>query len=63
MKKLTLDLESLKVESFPTADAQHSRGTMIGADAFMTGPDNCVTITCGDSKIRACLESVGLPGF
>jgi hypothetical protein len=63
MKKLTLDLDSLKVESFQTADAQHSRGTVLGADAFLTGPANCVTISCGDSKIRACLETDGLAGY
>ena len=62
MKKLTLDLDSLKVESFQPADAQHSRGTVLGAEAFLTSPDNCVTISCGDSKIRACLED-GLPGY
>lgn len=56
MKKLTLDLDSLKVESFQPADAQHSRGTVIGAEALQTGPADCVTITCGDSQIRACLE-------
>jgi len=30
MKKLTLDLDSLTVESFQTADAQQSRGTVMG---------------------------------
>ena len=63
MKKLTLDLDSLKVESFQPADAQHSRGTVVGADAFLTGPANCVTISCGDSKIRPCLEADGLAGY
>ena len=56
MKKLTLDLDSLKVESFQPADAQRSRGTVIGAEAFLTSPDACVTVSCGDSKIRACID-------
>ena len=56
MKKLTLDLDALKVDSFQPADAQSVRGTVIGADAFLTGPANCVTISCGDSKHRPCLE-------
>lgn len=56
MKKLTLDLETLKVESFQPAEAQPTRGTVIGAEFFMTTPDNCVTISCGDSKVRPCYE-------
>jgi hypothetical protein len=54
MKKLTLNLDALKVESFAAADAQPSRGTVVGAEAMFTGPDACVTISCGDSEIRAC---------
>lgn len=53
MKKLTLDLDSLAVESFRTADAQAERGTVHGAE-FLTGPDNCVTISCGDSVHQSC---------
>lgn len=56
MKKLTLDLDSLEVQSFQTADAQPSRGTVVGAAAFLTSPANCVTVGCGDSKVRPCLE-------
>ena len=63
MKKLTLDLDSLKVESFQTADAQQSRGTVLGAEVFLTGPDNCVTVSCGDSKVRPCLETGELAGY
>jgi hypothetical protein len=54
MKKLTLDLDSLAVESFRTAYAQ-GRGTVNGAE-FLTGPDNCVTISCGDSVHQSCLD-------
>ena len=57
MKKLTLDMDSLKVESFQTADAQASRGTVLAAGAVSTLPDMCITFTCGDSHIRACLEA------
>jgi hypothetical protein len=48
MKKLTLNLDALTVEQFETT------GTGMGTDAFMTGPENCVTITCGDSVRVAC---------
>ena len=55
MKKLTLNLDALKVEQFQTVDQhQSSRGTVLGADAFMTNPDNCVTISCGDSVHQSC---------
>lgn len=32
MKKLTLDIDALDVESFQTADPQRPRGTVLGAD-------------------------------
>jgi hypothetical protein len=51
MKKLTLNPDALKVESF--AAVETSREAVVGAE-FMTGPANCVTISCGDSEIRAC---------
>lgn len=54
MKKLTLDVEALDVETFPTADQQPSRGTVLGADGS-TIPPYCFTFTCGDSHIRPCL--------
>lgn len=57
MKKLILDLDALAVETFEAADARSgTRGTVAGAERFFTGPDNCVTITCGDSEIRACRD-------
>ena len=43
MKKLTLNLDALKVEQFEVSERQDARGTVVGADAFMTSPDNCVT--------------------
>jgi hypothetical protein len=52
MKKLTLNLDALKVEQFETTERnQSSRGTVV---ANMTGPDDCVTITCGDSVRVSC---------
>ena len=54
MKKLTLNLDALKVEQFETTEQpQNSRGTV---DGFMTGPENCVTHTCGDSVRVACYD-------
>lgn len=53
MKKLTLDIEALGVESFPTADPPAPRGTVLGADGS-TIPPYCFTFTCGDSQIRPC---------
>ncbi len=54
MKKLTLNLESLTVESFQPGDAQQVRGTVVGAEAVLTSPDNCVTISCGNSEVQPC---------
>lgn len=55
MKKVTLDLDTLEVESFQTADPPPAKGTVLAADGS-TLPDMCITFTCGDSHIRACLE-------
>lgn len=54
MKKLTLNLESLAVESFEATAQPASRGTVVGAEAVMTGPANCVTISCGNSEQQPC---------
>jgi hypothetical protein len=54
MTKLMLDLDRLEVESFHTAGPQPARGTVLAADGS-TLPDMCITFTCGDSHIRACL--------
>ena len=57
MKKLTLDLEALDVESFEPSEArQQPRGTVAGAEGVMTVPPYCFTFTCGDSRVRPCLE-------
>lgn len=56
MKKLMLDVEALEVESFQTADAPESRGTVQAMDGAATVPPYCVTFTCGDSVIRPCLD-------
>ena len=55
MEKLTLDLETLAVETFEPLDPRlETRGTVAAAE--MTVPPYCFTFTCGDSRIRACLE-------
>jgi hypothetical protein len=54
MKKLTLNLDALKVEQFEVSERQDARGTVVGADAFMTSPELCVTHTCGDSVRNPC---------
>lgn len=54
MKKLTLNLESLAVESFTAAEQPAARGTVLGAAAMLTNPDNCVTISCGNSEVQPC---------
>lgn len=59
MKKLILDLETLTVEAFEVAEPRSTgRGTVHGAEAFLTGPANCVTISCGDSEVRACRDFI-----
>ena len=55
MRKLTLDPEALKVDTFAVAEPRRdARGTVLAADA-RTLPPYCVTFTCGDSHIRPCL--------
>jgi hypothetical protein len=55
--QLTLDLEALQVESFAAADPRdEARGTVRGAEAVASLPEYCITFTCGDSRIRPCLE-------
>ncbi len=50
-----LDVESLEVETFAVADPRRdARGTVHGADSFYTSPLECVTFTCGDSRVRPC---------
>ena len=53
MKKLTLDLEALDVDSFEPADSRQM--AVAGAEEGMTVPPYCFTFTCGDSRIRPCL--------
>jgi hypothetical protein len=57
MRKLMLDLDALEVESFAAADPRdEARGTVRGAEAGATLPEYCITFTCGDSRIRPCLQ-------
>ena len=56
MTKLTLDLDALDVETFEPVDSRRqTRGTVLGAEGAMTLPEYCITFTCGDSHIRACM--------
>lgn len=55
MKKLMLNVEALEVDSFPTSGPQPQRGTVLAAGAVSTLPDMCISFTCGDSHIRACV--------
>jgi hypothetical protein len=56
MKKLTLDLDALAVETFEAAQPREEpRGTVRAAEALASLPEYCITFTCGDSHIRPCL--------
>ena len=55
MKKLTLDLEKLNVQSFEAADApRRTREIGFGAEPTYTTPECCYTFGCGDSIHQAC---------
>ena len=57
MKKMTLDVDALRVESFGTVDARGGRGTVQAHDGGCTVPPygSCVR-TCGNQP--ACTEDV-----
>lgn len=53
MKKLTLDLDALAVDTFEVDErGRDGRGTVHAAGS--TIPPYCITFTCGDSQIRPC---------
>ena len=54
MAKLTLNLETLDVQSFEAVEAQQAHGTVFGAEPTYTQPDCCYTFGCGDSVRQAC---------
>ncbi|HEX8830524.1 MAG TPA: hypothetical protein VF705_05125 [Longimicrobium sp.] len=54
MKKLTLNLETLNVQSFAPDTAQRALGTVLAADPTSTTPACCYTFGCGDSIDQAC---------
>ncbi|HEX8904340.1 MAG TPA: hypothetical protein VF771_05830 [Longimicrobiaceae bacterium] len=55
MKKLTLDLESLDVQSFEAVDEQQENGGTVFARSHTdTGPECCYTFGCGDSINVSC---------
>ena len=45
MKKVQLDVDALQVESFPTAEKVHERGTVKGHQLGTWGA-NCTNTTC-----------------
>ena len=49
MKKLTLELDSLRVESFETAADARLRGTVRGNDSYTVSPYPSCARTCGAS--------------
>ena len=51
MKKLTLNLETLNVQSVAPADEPRKA---IGAQPTNTTPECCYTFGCGDSIQQAC---------
>ncbi len=55
MKKMTLNLETLDVQSFaPDAAGQRALGTVRIGDPTSTTPACCYTFGCGDSINQAC---------
>ncbi|HEX8243676.1 MAG TPA: pinensin family lanthipeptide [Longimicrobium sp.] len=60
MKKMKLQLEALRVESFATAAAAPARGTVRGNAAAVgcnTDAPDCDPITCGPSCIGPCTSN------
>jgi hypothetical protein len=57
MKKTTLDVDALRVESFETADGRGGRGTVLAHDGGCTvSPYPSCVRTCGNQP--ACTEDV-----
>jgi len=54
MTKLTLNLETLTVQSFDVEARQQTRGTAFVAEPTNTSPACCYTFGCGDSINQAC---------
>ncbi|HEV7590228.1 MAG TPA: hypothetical protein VGO40_19065 [Longimicrobium sp.] len=59
MSKLKLDIDALRVESFETAAALGSRGTVRGAQLARCTTDayDCDPLTCGPSCIGSCTSN------
>jgi hypothetical protein len=55
MKKLTLHLEALSVESFDTTDGGEAEGTVVGAQDTAYGP-SCAD-TCATCEGATCIAS------
>lgn len=64
MRKLSLHLEELAVESFSTTDGAPGRGTVRGMDSVTVDQDTCVTCpatcaTCGATCPNTCGVTCG----
>jgi hypothetical protein len=61
MSKLKLEIDALRVESFETAAALGSRGTVLGAQVAGCNTDayDCDPLTCGPSCIGSCTSNGG----
>ena len=55
MKKLRLQLEDLRIDSFQTTPVQRVKGTVRGEEDPCTCPTRCATCTCPDCN--TCWES------
>lgn len=58
MRKITLDVDKLKVESFETVSEEKERGTVL---AYYSRPTECPQTECGDqclSGIPNCNPSI-----
>lgn len=61
MKKLTLDLDMLAVDSFATGDAADGRGTVRGHDTRFTEFCNTKKTNCGNTCDPLCAVEAAAP--
>ena len=59
MKKLALEIDDLRVDSFgTTAETTNARGTVAAAEATVRCSANCPTCTCGGADPRMIVDAV-----
>ncbi|HEX8692714.1 MAG TPA: hypothetical protein VF746_09860 [Longimicrobium sp.] len=59
MKKLTLDIERLRVESFATEPAVEARGTVHGHAPTQATRPTCGTVCTGTQPVVSCYDPCG----